>query len=80
MLENHEGEKILQIVEKITVDFLSVASSIYHCVFLSGSTSGDVRWYPSLVLGSLFKTTRDLLSVADSFSCLSSHSIMGSQV
>ena len=69
MLENHEGEKILQIVEKITVDFLSVASSIYHCFFFPDPPLSDVRWCPRLALGSLLQTFKDLLSVADSFSC-----------
>ena len=27
------GKQILQIIEKTTVDFVSVASSIYHCFF-----------------------------------------------
>ena len=43
--------------------------------FPSGSASGDVRWCSSLALGSLFETTSDLPSVADSFS----HSAMSSR-
>ena len=56
-------------------------SSIWYLplFFLSGSTSGDVRWCPSLASGSLLETTRDLLCVADSFSCYSSHSVFSSQ-
>ena len=33
MLKSYAGKKILQIVEKTMVDFVSVASSIYHCFF-----------------------------------------------
>ena len=33
MLKSYAGKKILQIMEKTTVDFVSVASSIYHCFF-----------------------------------------------
>ena len=33
MLKNYAGKKILQIQEKTTVEFVSVASSIYHCSF-----------------------------------------------
>ena len=33
MLKNYTGKKILQIMEKTTVDFVSLASSIYHCFF-----------------------------------------------
>ena len=33
-IKNYAGKKILQIMEeKTTVDFISVASSIYHCLF-----------------------------------------------
>ena len=33
-VKNYAGKKILQIMEeKTTVDFISVASSIYHCLF-----------------------------------------------
>ena len=32
--------------------------------FLSGSALGDVRWCPSLTVGSLFKTTSDPQAVA----------------
>ena len=31
MLKSYAGKKISQIMEKTTVDFISVASSIYHC-------------------------------------------------
>ena len=41
MLKTYAEKKVSQIVET-TVDFLSAASTIYHC-FLSGSASGDVR-------------------------------------
>ena len=34
---------------------------------LSGSAPGDVRWCPSLALGSLFETTSDPPSIAVSF-------------
>ena len=43
MLESYAGKIILQIMEKTTVDFISVASSIYHCFFISRSISDDVR-------------------------------------
>ena len=33
MLKSYAGKKILQILEKTTVDFVSVASRIYHCLF-----------------------------------------------
>ena len=33
MLKSYAGKKGLQILEKTTVDFVSVASSIYHCFF-----------------------------------------------
>ena len=33
MLESYAGKIILQIMEKTTVDFILLASSIYHCVF-----------------------------------------------
>ena len=33
MLKSHAGKKILQIMEKTTVDFVLVASSIYHYSF-----------------------------------------------
>ena len=68
MLESYAGKKILQIMKKTTVSFLSVASCIYHCIFLSGSASGDVRCWPCLILGILFDTSRDL-SLDVSFSC-----------
>ena len=31
--KNYAGKKILQIIQKITVDFVSVASSIYYCFY-----------------------------------------------
>ena len=46
MLTSYAGKKISQIMVETTVDFVSVASSIYDCFFLSGSISGDVRWWP----------------------------------
>ena len=36
-------KNISQIMEKTKVDFILVTSSIYHCYFVSGSASGDVR-------------------------------------
>ena len=33
LLRSYAGKKISQIMEKITMDFISVASSIYHCFF-----------------------------------------------
>ena len=33
MLRSYVGKKTSLIVEKTTVDFVSVASSIYHCFF-----------------------------------------------
>ena len=33
MLKNFEGKKISLIMEKTTVDVISVASSIYYCFF-----------------------------------------------
>ena len=33
MLKSYAGKKILQIMEKTTVDFVLVASSFYHCFF-----------------------------------------------
>ena len=46
--------------------------SIYYLplIFLSGSTSVDVRWCPSLALGNLLQTTVDPQSMAVSFSLL----------
>ena len=68
MLKTYAGEKISQIMEQTTVDFVLVASSIYHC-FLFLDLPLVARWCPSLALGSLFKTTRDPQSMADSFRC-----------
>ena len=31
MLKSYAGKKILQIMEKTMVDFVLIASSIYHC-------------------------------------------------
>ena len=42
-------------MEKTTVDFISVASSIYHCFFISRSISDDVRCWSYLILGSLLQ-------------------------
>ena len=78
MLKSYAGKKILLIMEKTTVDFVLVAS-VYHFFFFFGSPSSDVSWWPRLTLGNLFETTRYLLSVAVSFSCLSSHSALHSQ-
>ena len=55
MLKSYARKKISQIMEKTMVDFISVASNIYQ-FSLSGSTSGDVRWWSCLTLGSLFET------------------------
>ena len=33
MLKGYAGKKISQIMEKTTMDFVLVASSIYHCFF-----------------------------------------------
>ena len=33
MLKSYAGKKISLIMEKTTVDFISVASSTYHCFF-----------------------------------------------
>ena len=78
MLKSYAGKKILKITEKTTVNFISVASSTYHCFFFLGPplvmSDGDRR----LTLGSLFETTRDPLSGADSFPCESSHSALSS--
>ena len=58
-------------MEKTTVSFVWIASCIHHFFFffLSGSASGDVRCRSHLTLGSLFHTSRDLLSLAVSFNC-----------
>ena len=66
MLKSYAGEKITQIMKKTMVGFVSAESSVCHCL-LSGSNPGDVRWCPSLGLGSLFETTSDPQSVAVSF-------------
>ena len=36
MLKNYVAKKILLITKKTTVDFVLVASSIYHCFFFLG--------------------------------------------
>ena len=36
MLKSYAGKKLSQIMEKTTVDFVSVASSFYHCFFFLG--------------------------------------------
>ena len=61
MLKSYVGKKILQIMEKTTVDFISVVSSV-TTVFLFWNVSGDVRCWPCLTLGTQFETPRDLLS------------------
>ena len=38
------GEEISQIMEKTTVDFISVTSSIYHHFFFLDPPLIDVRW------------------------------------
>ena len=43
ILKSYARKKILQIMKKTTVAFVSVASCIYHCSFLSGSSPGNVR-------------------------------------
>ena len=53
MLKIYAGKKISLIRENTTMDFVSVAFSIYHCFFLSGSHSGGVRCWLHLSLGSL---------------------------
>ena len=53
-----QEKKIMQIMKKNEVGFISAESS----VCLLSSPSGfvpDVSWYPSLALGSLFEATRD---------------------
>ena len=52
MLKSYAAEKIMQIMKKTAVEFVSVESSVYPILSLSGSAPGDVRWYPSLALGS----------------------------
>ena len=69
MLKSYAGKKILLIMDKTTVDFVWVASSIYYIFFLSESASGDIRCWPLLTLDSQSETSRDLLSVAVTFSC-----------
>ena len=44
MLKSYIGKKILQILKKTTVAFILVASCSFHCFFLSGSGSSDVRY------------------------------------
>ena len=51
-------------------DHSGIHLSRIHCLPQSsffGSTPADVRWCPSLALGSLFETTRDPQSVGVSF-------------
>ena len=62
MLKSYAGEKIMQIMKKTVVEFISMFS-------LSGSAPGDIRWYPSLALGSLLEATSNPQSVAASFHC-----------
>ena len=54
-------------MKETTVAFILVASCIYHCLFLSGSASGEVQCCPCVTLGCLFHTSSDLLSLAVSF-------------
>ena len=69
MLKSYAGKKILQIMEKITVDFVSVASSIYHCVFFLDPPLVILDGDSVCPSAACSKTTRNLLSVADSFRC-----------
>ena len=55
MLKSYAGKKIWQVMEKTTVDFVSIASSIYNGFFLSGSTSGYVRCLPCLILAACLR-------------------------
>ena len=57
----------MQIMKETTVAFISVASHIFHCFFLSGSASGNIRWCTSQALGKLFKAICDPQSVVVSF-------------
>ena len=57
MLKSYTGKKILQIMEKTTVDFASVASSVHHCFFfvdpplvMSDVNPSDVRQPASRLL------------------------------
>ena len=59
MLKSYAAEKIMQIMKKTAVEFVSVESSVYPILSLSGSAPGDVRWCPSLALGNLFETISD---------------------
>ena len=36
MLKSYAGKKISQVMEKTMVNFISIASSIYHCFFFLG--------------------------------------------
>ena len=59
-VKTYAGEKITQIMKKSMVEFISLFS-------LSGSAPGNIRWCPSLALGSLFKATSNAQFVAVSF-------------
>ena len=68
MLKSYAGEEMMQIVKKTGGTGLSRIQCL-PLFSLSGSAPGDVRWCPSLALGSLFKATNNPRSVAISFSC-----------
>ena len=70
MLRSYAGKKISHIMKKTTVAFVSITSCIYHCcfvLFFPESASGNVRCWSFLTIGSLFSTSRDLLTLAVSF-------------
>ena len=49
MLKKNTGEKIMQIIKKTTVKFISVESSVYHCLLFLGTPlvmSGGVPFWP----------------------------------
>ena len=78
MLKNYAEKKVSQIMEKTTVDFVLVASSIYHCFFFLGPplvmSDGVTVWLQA----ACSRLPEILLSVADSFSCYSIHSALSS--
>ena len=65
MSKSYAGLKTMQMLKKNKVEFISEKSSV--CLLSSGSVSGNVRWCPSVALGSLFKATSAPQSVAVSF-------------
>ena len=54
-----QEKKIMQIMKKNKVEFISAEFTVFLLSSPSRSISGKVRWYPSLALGTHFKTTRD---------------------